>query len=1483
MANATSFLKPSTMVVPLQFSDSGRIDFRFLRYSTDVYHTLWCYIVDKNGNHIQDEQHNDIRILLANEDNINWDVPSSFPNYRFSLPETAAELFDFSTPDNCYVDFAIFTYSSSTYSGSSIIGTEWFSDYSEIVKVQPSNKMYPQIRLIITDETKAYKNTGGKYFYLDNDASQTDLSSNGNIKVEINYYSGHEPAPGTISQDFCQINGQQAPAAFTNNGLNYNRNTTISGTSIIGTESKTNFRISVTDGQNLNSEYTTSVTWANTIPATKFNDLKELSEDDLRYDYKLGTPVPTSLYLDPDWTATQYTTAPVPDDWEYYADIGDNGTGLINQRDILNDQKRQLNLQLFRKYYRYIQEGTWLDDSYIDDNLYYLDANKILNQSSYPKATYTIDVVDINGIKKYAAYEFTLGQRTYVEDPDMFGYVYNTVAGGEVKTPFRKEVIISERSRNLDDPSKSTIKVQTYKNQWEDIFSSLTATTQSLQYASGGYARAANAVNPNGSINVHSLEQTFQQGDFALSGSATQSITWDGSYGIEIADMSNSLIKLRIASNGLAITTDGGATWNNAITGNGINTNYLLAGQIDASKINIISKEGDYAFNWNEKGLNAVLPLQEGDDPDDAGNSYVRFNDLGIYGTMEGADIDDWEESNEDASIAERIAYIKEHSTFFLGWEGLTLREIDGNVINLNPDVGLEIFNNENNTSWKWTQEKISGTNFNVDTNGDTYEINDLIPVLTLGEFHYIDDQSQDVKVYGLLVRNQDGVPTLYTDEDGDLTMTGNITANNGFLKRLYLETVNRTSYLGTNKDDDATIAADDILISLGKTKSNDVYSPGKFIVRADGKYFGELAALSYVSDWDSNSQASYSNENTEPNQNAYAILLGPHSEGSGASQVNYIMSVFNSNTQTAQMQRVFDIRNDGTVDLEGVLNARNGVQLTGSLRAYTDSDNTLSYIEINGEDGTIGHSTNSWFIDKTGYAEFQNAKIRGTLSTVVFEKEKVSMVGGDLVISPTIYLEEDTETDGQGWFGLSESGSKYFTDGDLAIVYIANNEQEDEFEGQYYFGQAVCTNDVDEAIPRIEDTTVIIDEDTNEIHIYEDDPLYEEFNTNFNINDYVLIYLGSTEFVLYCFEYKKIEESEGNEEGRLNLVLLPVTDNQIKNEIETLYSIELVSPTAGSHSYTVISGLHTPTKIKPYNPSRAEELEINLLYSININTSWPSGLSVLPAGSQITRANLKTNAICLTANQQQGATIKVMGSGSSGAQAQLGYIYFDGGANTEMRQLAQGKYGLYADNVFLEGIIYATDGRFSGQINATQFDAPYINFGDMESNYIIGNKDGNDYTLDIKLDNLYFETSDGDLDVLDFINTTKSLLITLENGVSENAAQIVDLNNRLVNVETVIPGIDENRQSIITLNSWVSDFEGYIHLEENNVTVSARNNLLFKIGASAIQIQNNGTIISSWADNLMTSAQGYFQNRLQICGFEFVMVNNNLRLRKVG
>ena len=74
------------------------------------------------------------------------------------------------------------------------------------------------------------------------------------------------------------------------------------------------------------------------------------------------------------------------------------------------------------KYSRYIQEGTWTGEStYIDDDLYY-DAQNVLLESSRPSIEYTINVVDISMLTGYEDYNYKIGDITYIEDIEYFGY-----------------------------------------------------------------------------------------------------------------------------------------------------------------------------------------------------------------------------------------------------------------------------------------------------------------------------------------------------------------------------------------------------------------------------------------------------------------------------------------------------------------------------------------------------------------------------------------------------------------------------------------------------------------------------------------------------------------------------------------------------------------------------------------------------------------------------------------------------------------------------------------------------------------------------------------------------------------------------------------------------------------------------------------------------------------------------------------------------
>jgi hypothetical protein len=75
-----------------------------------------------------------------------------------------------------------------------------------------------------------------------------------------------------------------------------------------------------------------------------------------------------------------------------------------------------------------------------------------------------------------------------VIDPEFFGDDY------------KEKVIIAEMSNRLDDPSKDTIRVQNFKNQFQDLFQKITATVQQAQYSSGSYEKAVALAEANAAV-----------------------------------------------------------------------------------------------------------------------------------------------------------------------------------------------------------------------------------------------------------------------------------------------------------------------------------------------------------------------------------------------------------------------------------------------------------------------------------------------------------------------------------------------------------------------------------------------------------------------------------------------------------------------------------------------------------------------------------------------------------------------------------------------------------------------------------------------------------------------------------------------------------------------------------------------------------------------------------------------------------------------
>lgn len=386
----------------------------------------------------------------------------------------------------------------------------------------------------------------------------------------------------------------------------------------------------------------------------------------------------------------------------------------IRIKEILEEKQENKDI-FYKKYSQYIQEATWTDQKYVDDNLYYLDATKVASTSAFPQISYQIETIDLSEHIDYKNYILSIGERTYIEDTEFFGWTYKEIKTDEftdiVKTPYKMPVIVSERNFCLDNPDKTTLVIQNYKNQYKDLFQKIVAATNQLQYQSNKLDTIANQFTESGSLEVATLQEAFSNNAFILASASNQNVIWDAGRGIEITDNDNNSLAVRITAGGVFLTSDGGRSWINSITGLGINTNHLLAGEIDAGRINIIGGGLRY-FRWDAEGLSAYRYENQQQDS----SKYVRFNQYGLYGTAQGISLA--RSLNQKDNYIDKLASIQNYSNFSLTWKGLHLNSQDG-ALALTPERGLEIFN----PNWVFSSDTLSTYPYTLDGAGKPYLI----------------------------------------------------------------------------------------------------------------------------------------------------------------------------------------------------------------------------------------------------------------------------------------------------------------------------------------------------------------------------------------------------------------------------------------------------------------------------------------------------------------------------------------------------------------------------------------------------------------------------------------------------------------------------------------------------------------------------------------------------------------------------------------
>lgn len=411
------------------------------------------------------------------------------------------------------------------------------------------------------------------------------------------------------------------------------------------------------------------------------------------------------------------------------------------------EEKKAIENAFYQKFSRFIQEGSWTSQDYIDPNLYYLDARSVAYTSSRPKISYNISVIRLNALDEYKGKKFNVGDISFIEDKEFFGYIKGKDAW---KTPYHEKVLISESTSWFDSPEKDTFTIQNYKTQFEDLFQRITATTQSLQYSTGEYNRASSIVEGKGVINTETLQNSININNELVFKSQNEEIFQD-STGLTLTDKRDPSKRTKLTSGGLFISTDGGVTWKNAVRGEGVATQYLTSGSINTNNIAIY--DGAHAsFRWDKYGINAYDATRETDPNTNQEvlkgiitNNFVRFDQYGVYG-IKGAPADDDPYNPQKENTVGGITAIGEDkiwrdALFGMTWKGFFLK-------NKSADKNQQI---------EISTEKDICVSKTIDDK--------VVDKIRIGQI-----TTKDNKVaYGLQLKDDTGATTMETDDSGQL------------------------------------------------------------------------------------------------------------------------------------------------------------------------------------------------------------------------------------------------------------------------------------------------------------------------------------------------------------------------------------------------------------------------------------------------------------------------------------------------------------------------------------------------------------------------------------------------------------------------------------------------------------------------------------------------------------------------------------------
>lgn len=302
----------------------------------------------------------------------------------------------------------------------------------------------------------------------------------------------------------------------------------------------------------------------------------------------------------------------------------------------------------------------------------YLDAKEVARDSSHPKLSYDLQVAILPEVDEGLA---AFGSRSRLQQTDnkkmpfvelgQLAYINDPILGARAATGYVSEVVFV-----LEKPQEDSIKIQNYKTKFEDLFETITASSEAMKNKELSYDIAAGSFNPKGGITGDVLQTTLNNNEIALNYSATgvQITPMDGIILTNQKPYTNGVYgQIVLQGGGIFVSNSidaetGERIWNTGITPQGINASLINAGQINTNLIKIFAGE-EMAFQWNSEGIYAYKFNDEGLA---LNNEYIKYSQEGIHYTIETV--------NEDGTRGNPLHLVS------IDWNGLTLKNHEGDT-----------------------------------------------------------------------------------------------------------------------------------------------------------------------------------------------------------------------------------------------------------------------------------------------------------------------------------------------------------------------------------------------------------------------------------------------------------------------------------------------------------------------------------------------------------------------------------------------------------------------------------------------------------------------------------------------------------------------------------------------------------------------------------------------------------------------------------